>query len=158
MVNPNNLNRLKEVYASAARYCSSVERCEFEVRKKLNQWHVDIAMAQEVIERLQQDKFIDEKRYAHAFVKDKFNLNGWGRVKIRHHLGQKNISKKAIEDGLNDQMDEELYQQKLYDLLDKKRRTLKEDDAYKKRAKLVQFAQSRGFEISLALDLLDQLE
>ena len=35
-----------------------------------------------IIELLKMDNFINEKRYALGFVKDKFNYNKWGKMKI----------------------------------------------------------------------------
>ena len=35
-----------------------------------------------IIEMLKKENFINEERYAIGFVKDKFNYNKWGKIKI----------------------------------------------------------------------------
>ncbi len=145
------------MYASLARYCSMAERCCADVRQKLKAWDATADEEEAVLGQLQQEGFIDESRYANAFVKDKFRLNGWGRVKIRHYLYHKNIPVTLIESALQEQIDEEDYLHTLRELLKKKHKSIRAADAYTLRAKLAQFGQSRGFEVGCIMDLLDQV-
>ena len=92
-----------------------------------------------------EDDFINEKRYAVAFVRDKFRLNKWGKIKITMALREKGIEKELILSAL-DKIDEGEYQELLSMLLKNKSKTIKYDFEYEKQGKLFRFAQSRGFE------------
>jgi regulatory protein len=98
----------QEAYQKAAAYCAYQDRCRAELREKFRAWEVAPAVAAEVLARLEQDKFLDEARYARSFAGGKFRANKWGRVKIRYALRQKGIAPALIEAAL-DQIDEEAY-------------------------------------------------
>ena len=71
--------------------CASKEYCISEVLDKLRSWGTDDNDSARIIELLEKDNFINEERYASGFVKDKFNFNKWGKIKIAAHLRAKNI-------------------------------------------------------------------
>ena len=78
-----------EALHRAAALCSSAEHCTADIREKLARWGVTEADSCTIIDRLVQERFIDEQRYAVAFVKDKFRFSGRGRIKMRYALQQK---------------------------------------------------------------------
>ena len=80
-----------EALHRAAALCSSSEHCITDIREKLSRWGIGELDARTIVERLVQERFIDEERYAIAFAKDKFRFSGWGRIKIRYALQQKRI-------------------------------------------------------------------
>ena len=138
----------EEALNRAAAYCSRQERCVYDVERKLEAWNVDPDEFGAIIERLKKEKFIDEERYATFFVRDKFRFNGWGKVKIRWALKKKNVDPAAAAKAL-DVIDQDEYKAKLKQLILNKYKQLKEPDSYKATAKLMRFAQSRGFEPEL---------
>lgn len=129
----------------AASYCSISEHCISDVTTKLRAWEVEESDRKKIIEKLIEDDFINEKRYAVAFVRDKFRLNKWGKIKITMALREKGIEKDLILSAL-DKIDEGEYQELLSMLLKNKSKTIKYDFEYEKQGKLFRFAQSRGFE------------
>ena len=80
----------EEVLYKLAAYCSSAERCVQDVEKKLQKADLSQEDNQQILHRLQQEKFVDDRRYAFAFVNDKIRFNQWGRIKIAYEL--KNIA------------------------------------------------------------------
>lgn len=134
-----------ELLHKAASYCSISEHCISEVMMKLKTWEVDESDRNKIIDKLVEDDFINEKRYASAFVKDKFRLNKWGKIKITMALREKGIEKELINSALG-KIDEGEYQELLATLLKNKLKTIKYDFEYEKQGKLFRFAQSRGFE------------
>ena len=62
--------------------CAGREMCLSDIRRKLILWGVKSDDTDNILNLLIQGKFIDEKRYAAAFVKDKFRYNKWGKIKI----------------------------------------------------------------------------
>lgn len=145
-----------EALHRAAALCSSAEHCTADIRDKLARWGVTEADSRTIIDRLVQERFIDEQRYAVAFVKDKFRFSGWGRIKMRYALQQKRIDGSDIDHALAT-LDEEQYNDRLLELLQAKSRSIRDDDPEARRAKLFRFATSRGFESALIFNALKQV-
>jgi regulatory protein len=136
--------------------CSKQEKCCSDIRKKLQNWNISLDDQDEIIQSLIEDKFIDESRFTNFYVRDKYKFNKWGRIKISYHLKHKQIPEYIINEALN-QINSEEYRENLHDILQSKLRSLKDDDVYQLKTKLYRFAQSRGFESQLSLNLIDDL-
>ena len=141
-----------EALNKAAAYCTLCERCISEVSKKLTTWGVPPAEQQRIIERLQDEGFINEERYCRAFVNDKLRFNRWGRVKIRAALYEKQLPREYIAQAIED-IDEEEYMQTLHDLVATKQRELKNED-FTTKQKIIRFAASRGCEPAKILQIV----
>lgn len=146
-----------EALHRAAALCSSAEHCKADIHDKLVRWGINPADSRAIIDRLVQERFIDEQRYTIAFVKDKFRFSGWGRIKMRYALQQKRIASSDIDAALAC-LDETQYTQRLLDLLRAKSRSTTGNDPETRRAKLFRFATSRGFESNLIFNILKQIE
>ena len=144
----------QEAYSRATALCSKSEKCMSDVRKKLFDWHVEQEDHDDVINSLVDNKYINEERFATYYVRDKYRFNGWGKIKIRHHLSQKQIPSYLIDEAMLE-IDSEVYGEKLQHALSIKNRSIKTEDNYERRHKLMRFAAGRGFsldEINKALD------
>ena len=142
--------------AKAAGLCSRAEHAEAEMLRKLWQWGVDAGDAARVVTWLVDNGFVDNARYAHAFVYDKSRFDLWGRVKIRHHLRQNGVPAAVIEEAMAE-IDDAEYASGLRTLLAAKRRTQSSADPYKVKASLLRYAASRGFEPALALRIMAEM-
>ncbi|MCH5244136.1 MAG: RecX family transcriptional regulator [Lentimicrobiaceae bacterium] len=120
-----------KLYAKISRYCAYQERSSGEVRQKLRLLGADSNTAGKLLERLADDNFINEERFARAYVRGKFRINGWGRLKIKNGLRAKGVDENLIRTVLAQEIDTAEYA----DLLHK---TVSE--------KGVKTAISRGFE------------
>jgi regulatory protein len=136
--------------------CSRREFCCEDIRNKLVGWGVAINDAEKIIGVLISEKFIDESRYASAFVKDKFKYNKWGKVKLAAHLRAKKLSSEIIKSAL-DSIEDELYNKFLRELIESHRRSVKAKNQYDLKAKLLRYGLSKGFESSLLYDILNDL-
>lgn len=136
--------------------CSASEKCSGDIAKKLLDWGVSPDDAALVIERLVAEKFIDNERFTGFFVRDKFRFNKWGRVKIGYELKMRKIEPSVIAEAL-DGIDEEEYRQTLYDLLVVRLRQEKKSDVRLRKAALVRFGASRGFEPDLCYRVAERL-
>ena len=142
----------------AAALCSRQEQCTRHVRDKLAEWNVDDVEAEKIIIKLQEEKFLDDRRYATYFVRDKFRLNHWGKVKISHMLRQKGIDAAILTSAL-ELIDQDAYLETCVELLRNKSASLKEKNHFTKKGKLFRFASGRGFEpdiIHRALHIIGQ--
>ncbi|WP_432708034.1 regulatory protein RecX [Pedobacter sp.] len=144
----------KTALAKAEHYCAYQERAQQEVRNKLYDWGLHYAEVEEVISELIVTNFLNEERFAKAYVSGKFNINKWGKIKIRQGLKFKKVPEKMIIRALNG-LDYDDYLKAIADAAEKKLRTITEKDPYKKKHKLISHLLSRGFENNLILEVLN---
>lgn len=134
--------------------CSRQEKAPADIIVLCQKWNVDDDQVEVVLEQLTKEKYLDESRFAHAFVTDKIRFDHWGIVKIKIMLGRKGISKANIEKAIRD-IDRAEYRKIISGELAKKRRSLK-GTPYEKRARLLRFGLSKGFEMHDMEDLLGE--
>ena len=131
-------------YLQLAQLCARSEHCQHEMLEKMRQWEMSDEAQARVMQRLIQERYVDDERYARAFVKDKILYNKWGRRKVEQALWTKRISD-DIRTAVLAEVDDEQYLSVLRPLLQQKRRSVKADSDYELNQKLVKFALSRGF-------------
>ena len=134
--------------------CASAEHCEYEMTEKMRKWEVEESDRERIMEYLRKAKFVDDERYARAFVKDKIKYNKWGRRKVEQGLWAKHIAE-DIRQRVLDEVDESQYKSVLTDLLKSKRRSIKAANDYEMNRKLIKFALSRGFDYSIVRHCID---
>ena len=152
----------QEAYLQLAALCAQAEHCEQEMRDKMKRWELDEMVQNRVIDRLTEERYIDNERYARAFVKDKIRYNKWGRRKVQQALWMKRIDT-DIQQRVLDEIDEKEYLDVLRSLLKQKRKSIKAENDYELNQKLVRFALSRGFTFDiirqcLNVDEIDEYE
>ena len=145
---------MQDFFLKASYYCSLSEHCTQKVREKLVQWETPKEFIQPIIDRLVEEDYINEERFARAFVKDKFRFNHWGRIKITTHLRTLGISSENIATAMQEIGDEQ-YAKMLDEIVEKKRKSIKNGTDYEIRAKLLRHALSRGFEYDLVASKLN---
>ena len=156
MSNPRQPLTTAQAMNRAAALCSRSEQAPADIRDKLLQWGLSADEASHVLDQLTGQGFIDEQRYAQAFVNDRFAFNGWGRVKIAHQLRLKGISSELINEAMN-LIDEEKYRQRLIELLRVKWRSVSDREPRAAWAAMMRFAASRGFEAGIAGECVKQV-
>jgi len=147
----------KTALARAMAHCSRREYCIDDIRKKLQAWEVNNRDSEKIISVLIKENFINESRYAIAYVRDKFKYNKWGKVKIAAHLKSRKIPHDLINSAL-DIIDNESYIKFLKELIQGHRKTVRAKNQYDLKAKLLRYGLSKGFESSLLYDILNDLE
>lgn len=136
-----------------AALCSASEHCASEIREKLQRAAMPAEEIQRVVDRLTQERYLDTTRYCRAFSRDKLRFARWGRVKTAQALRAKGLPEEEIRRAIDDLPAEE-YTQVLQDLLEQKARTLRHEDDYTRRGKLLRFAAGRGFTMGEAMEAL----
>lgn len=145
-----------QVLDKMAKYCAYQERYVKEVRDKLKTFDIGEEDKTKILDYLLDNRFVNDERFAKAFVRGKVNQSGWGVNKIRFHLIQKGIDKDIIDEALG-QTDEEVYRQRLIEILKTKAKTVKADSDYEKKRKLAAYAMQKGFEGSLVWETIKDL-
>lgn len=140
----------------AATLCSASELAPSDIQDKLIKWGLTPDESSCVIQELTDQGFLDEQRFARAFVHDRHAFNGWGRIKIAYQLRQKGISGDVINDAIAT-LDDEAYRQTLVELLRAKWRSVKGREPRAAWAAMMRFAASRGFESAVAATCVKQV-
>lgn len=144
----------QEAYLTLAALCAQAEHCQWEMTEKMRRWELAEGAQARVMERLTKERYVDDERYARAFVKDKVRYNKWGRRKVEQALWQKRIDEDIRQRVLNE-VDDEEYLSVLRPLLKQKRRSTKASSDYELNQKLMRFALSRGFTFDIIRQCLD---
>ena len=146
-----------QVLDKMAKYCAYQERCLKDVRDKLKTFDIPEEEKKKILDYLLENRLVNDERFAKSFVRGKVNQSGWGMNKIRFHLMQKGIDKELIDEALR-QTDEEVYRQRLIDILKTKSKTIKADSDFEKKRKLAAYAMQKGFEGNLVWEVLKDLD
>jgi len=134
-------------------YCAYQERCDQEVRLKLKSWNLYLEDVDILISDLITNNFLNEERFAEAYVSGKFRIKKWGRIKIKQHLKQKNISAYSIKKAINT-IDEDDYLKTIKDLLESKSRLITTKNKWDKLNKLKRYLASKGYESELVYEVV----
>ena len=145
-----------QVLDKMAKYCAYQERCMKDVRGKLKTFDIPQEEKTKILDYLLDNRFVNDERFAMSFVRGKVNQSGWGLNKIRFHLIQKGIAKELIDEAL-EQTDEEVYRQRLINILKTKAKTVKAANDFEKKRKLAAYAMQKGFEGNLVWEVLKDL-
>jgi regulatory protein len=139
---------VKEVLAKITRLCSRSEQCSTEIRRKIITEGIEKDVADDMVQSLIDENFLNDERYVRAYVADKFKFNKWGKIKMRHYLRIKGLSDEIIQKGL-EQIDKEKYKDVLVKTMKEKAKTVKKKNKFEKMGQIIRFAQNRGFEPEL---------
>jgi regulatory protein len=145
-----------QVLDKMAKYCAYQERCVKDVRDKLKTFDILEEEKTKILDYLLDNRFVNDERFAKSFVRGKINQSGWGVNKIRFHLIQKGIDKDIIDEAIG-QTDNEVYRQRLIDILKAKSKTIKAESDFEKKRKLAAYAMQKGFEGNLIWEVLKDL-
>lgn len=138
-------------------YCSKMERSEFDVKKKMAPWGLSTADVTSIIEKLEDYGFIDSQRYVMSYVRGKFNYNKWGKTKIRYNLSLRGFKDSVIDKTFEEFFSTVDYEKIIEEQLQQKNKALKVEDDFQRKAKLIQFGQSRGYELNILLLCADKI-
>ena len=138
-------------------FCSYQERCIRDTERKLKDWTVQKKLIPSIINKLQEEGYINEERFAKVYAGGKFRVNKWGRQKIGFELKLKGIPEAMIQIGL-EEIDETDYLKVLRDLILKKRKLIKPEKDLNIREKIITFVNGKGYEMELILAALKELK
>ncbi len=141
-------------FRKAADYCAFQERCTSEVIQKCKQWGMPSNTIREIIKTLISENYINELRFASAFVRGKFKNNKWGRIKIIAELKLRQIPDAVVYESLNE-IDEQDYTHMIVNLAEKKLNQLGIDTP-ENRQKILRYLISKGFETGLVLKVVNE--
>lgn len=147
----------QQALQSLMRMCARSERSSGDALRLMKRWGVADDEARKVLTRLQAERFIDDRRFAEAFVRDKLNLSGWGAYKIKMSLRAKGVAREIIEEVVSQMIEATDMKERLEEIMQRKLRTLKYSSTYEAKTKLIRFAASRGYDIEEAIECASKI-
>ncbi len=150
-------DEMELILARIHHYCAYQERCNYEVDQKLMQWKITPGKIKKIKLHLRSEGFIDEERYARIFVRSKFHINKWGRVKIRYELRNRFIPENIVTKAL-EEIGEDDYLKTIQDLILRKKTEKNSGKNLNIREKIITFVTGKGFEFDLILKSLTELK
>ncbi len=137
-------------------YCAYQERCSHDVEQKLHQWRVSPARSRKIQEQLAEEGYLENERFARIFVRSKFHINRWGRMKIRYELRFRNIPENIVTKAM-EEIGEDDYLKTLADLITKKKSEINSPHSLNVREKIITFVTGKGYEFDLISKVLTDL-
>ena len=144
----------QQAYERLADRAAGTEICSAEAYSKLRDWGIDADKADAIVDRLIAQRPIDDRRFAHAYVRDRINNARWGLLKIRQAMRLKRIPSALVNEAIDSELNDETYCSNLAAALRSKARSMPSPIQSADRAKLIRFAASRGYEPELIMQML----
>jgi regulatory protein len=136
-------------------YCAYQERCHSEAKEKLFSLGIWKKDHDEIIATLIEENYLNEERFAIAFVSGKFRIKHWGKVKIKYELKQKQVSEYSIKKALK-QIDEDEYIATFKKLAKEKYASLKAEQYLIRKKKTMDYLIGKGYEMELVRGAIDK--
>ncbi|MFI3278892.1 MAG: regulatory protein RecX [Rikenellaceae bacterium] len=146
----------EQALSSLMRQCARAEKSSGDAMRLMSRWGVPAEHRAGVLQQLIAEKFIDDRRFAQAYVREKLNLSGWGVRKIASSLKVKGINEAIISEVLSD-LDREGMEERLFAKIERKARSVKYKDKYDFKSKLIRYGISLGYDYSMVLDSVSKI-
>ena len=147
---------LKEIEGKLQYYCSYQDRCHKEVTEKLKTFNVKQHESNQIISNLINDNYLNESRFSESFVRGKFKIKNWGKIRIISELKRRNISPYNITLGLKEVEDQD-YLNKFEEIFKKKLSSLNNLSSDVKKKKIISYLQYRGWESNLIYSKINEI-
>lgn len=153
----NKVMTPQQALARLEALCARSEQSSGEVLDKMRRWGITQSDAAKILDSLIARRYVDDARFAAAFVRDKVRFARWGRRKVAQALVQKRVDRDIIAAAL-EVIDLEEYTESLrHILLSKIKSAPALTESYEGRTKIYRFGVQRGFEPDLTGKLLREI-
>lgn len=147
----------QQALQSLMRLCSRSEKSTGDALRLMRTWGVPVAEQRGVLNKLIADRYIDNRRYAEAYTREKSQLAGWGERKIAMQLRLKGVERETISAVLAELMADDSMTERLHEKLEKKLRTIKAANDYELRGKLLRYALGLGYDYDMAAEAVERV-
>lgn len=144
-----------EAFKKIAYFCAYRERSINETIEKLESFELEPKVIDELIEKLKEEKYLNEIRFAESYAGGKFRVKNWGKIKIKMGLKSHGVSSQVINSALENITDPD-YQNTLVHLFELKMKELKKISSAIDKQKMFNYLASKGFESEKILSLIHQ--
>lgn len=132
--------------SKAINYISYKPRTKKEVERKLKQDNFDDYVIENVINKLKEYNYIDDKKYIESFINNKLSSKPIGKYRIKQELIDKGIDRVIIEEKISEYEIDDLHN--IIMLIKKKIKDKNQINEIKYKRRLINFLLRRGFDLS----------
>jgi regulatory protein len=147
----------QQALQSLMRLCARSEKSTGDALRLMRTWGVPEAEQRGVLNKLLADRYIDNRRYAEAYTREKSQLAGWGERKIAMQLRLKGVERETISAVLAELMNDDDKLERLREKLQRKLRSTKAANDYELRGKLLRYALGLGYDYDMASEVVDRV-
>ncbi len=147
----------QQALQSLMRLAARSEKSTGDALRLMRTWGVPEAEQRGVLDKLIADRYIDNRRYAEAYTREKSQLAGWGERKIAMQLRLKGVERETISAVLAELMVDDSMAERLHEKLTKKLRTVKAANDYELRGKLLRYALGLGYDYDMAAEAVERV-
>lgn len=147
----------KQALQSLERLCARSEKSTGDAMRLMRTWGVPEAERQGVVDALIAARYIDNRRYAEAYAREKSQLSGWGERKIALKLREKGVEREIINTVVAPLREDDGKAERFQAKLERKLRTTKAASDYELRGKLLRYALGLGYEYDTAIECIDRI-
>jgi regulatory protein len=133
---------IEDIKRQMERYCAYQERSHYQVEQKLYKMGMIPEAIDVIVLHLIQENFLNEERFAKAYVRGKFYHKKWGKLKIVQGLKQHRIHQKLIDKALQE-IDDDDYLQTIRELIEKQQKI--KSDSFTGKQKIARYLKQKGY-------------
>jgi len=134
-----------EIKQKMVNYCVYQDRCHQEVEQKMREFLLVPEAKDEILLYLMRENYLNEERFTRSYIRGKFYIKSWGRIKIRNHLKFKGVPEKLINKSF-DEIDADDYAKTLQKLWHDYYSRQDGTQDYQKKSKTFKYLLGKGFE------------
>lgn len=145
MDNSGKIYDLDQARTAIQKFCAYQERSQRQVRERLKKMGLIDEAVDLLISECIQGNFLNEERFATAFVRGKYRIKGWGRKRLERELKHHEVSDYILRKAFAE-IDDDAYDEQLETLARKKWNSVKDPNRFTKGRKVVDHMLRRGYE------------
>ena len=145
---------LKKIHDLLMSFCAYQDRTELEVRKRLLKLECIDEDANLIVKMLKEDNFLNEARFVESYISGKMSHKKWGINKVKYKLKLLGVDENLVDSGLEN-VDNEQYEQTIYELCIKKMKTTKSNSTFELKTKLINYLSSKGYEFGVLMKVVN---
>ena len=152
-----NDNKICILVNTSIKYINVRLRSVKEIRDYLLKKEEDTDLIDEVISRLMNMGYLDDKKFTSAYIKDKLNFTSWGDYKIINELNRLGISSLNIEDDI-DLLSDDILNERMRKIIDKDIRTNKKYSGLKLKNKIYNHLLTSGYSKEKVISVINSYD
>ena len=114
----------------------------------------DTTIIEEVIDKLIDNKYLDDDRFTKAFIKDKLNFTNWGDYKIKNELKRLGVNEEIIYNNMIN-IDDNIYYERINKIIDKDISTNKKYNGIKLKNKIYNHLLTLGYSKEKVISIIN---
>ena len=149
-------NNCVDAYNIALNYIAVRMRSIYEVKEYLVKKGISNTLLENTIKKLTKDGYLDDLKFARAFVNDKLTITNNGPIKIKKELLKYKVEESVINEVISD-IDNDIVKEKLSRLVEKQVK-IKKGSTNTLKIKLVNYFVNLGYDKDMVLKELSKYE